>query len=73
MPGVGGGGGMPQPWRHRAGSFDGMGAGVVAEPAAGGGGAWLSGGFLHAAFSGDGADVLACTATKFFRFPLGSR
>lgn len=73
MSGVGGGGGtLHQPWRRRGGSLDGLGAGVVAE-SAGGGVAGASGEFLHAAFSGDGADVLACTATKFFRFPLGGR
>ncbi|CAM9725981.1 unnamed protein product [Scytosiphon promiscuus] len=72
MPGGGGvtvgGGGMLQPWKHRTSSFDGTTGGgsvaVASESAA-------SGGFLHAAFSGDGADLLACTATKFFRFPLG--
>lgn len=66
----GGGGGMLQPWRHRAESLDGAGAAVVADSGSGGATA-AGGGFLHAAFSGDGADLLACTATKFFRFPLG--
>lgn len=64
------------PWRHRSASFDGAGSAAVAESAAGNGAAAAaaaaaSGGFLFAEFSGDGADLLACTATKFFRFPLG--
>eukprot|EP00903_Cladosiphon_okamuranus_P011112 g10488.t1 len=68
LSGVGGGGGGTfQPWRHRSGSFDGAGGAVVADSGA----AAAGGGFLQAAFSGDGADLLACTATKFFRFPLG--
>lgn len=68
----GGGGGMLQPRRRRAGSFDGAGAASVTDSRNGGAAAPApGGGFLHAAFSGDGADLLACTATKFFRFPLG--
>lgn len=67
----GGGGGMVQPWRHRAGSIDGAAAGAGAGAAVSADSSAASGGFLHAAFSGDGADLLACTATKFFRFPLG--
>ena len=54
----GGGGGtaaLPRPYRPRSS------------------GAITAGGdaFLHAGFSGDGAELLAFTATKLFRFPLG--
>lgn len=64
---AGGGGGMIPLARLRSGSYD------AATSGAGGGGvdSTTGGVFLHAAFSGDGADLLACTATKFFRFPLG--
>lgn len=73
VSGVGGSGGgvLQQPWRHRSGSFDGAGGVAVVADSGAGAAAAAGGGFLHAAFSGGGADLLACTATKFFRFPLG--
>ncbi|CAM9738065.1 unnamed protein product, partial [Choristocarpus tenellus] len=53
---VGSGGG----WQPQVGAWEGQ-----ATAAWGGVGA-----FLHASFSGDGSDLMACTRSKLFRFPL---
>lgn len=69
--GTGMGGTAPRSYRSK--SYDSVAAGAgIGAGGADFSGAAMSGSFLHAEFSGDGSEILACTATKLFRFPLGS-
>lgn len=57
---------------YRSKSYDSIAAGAgIGAGGADVSGAAMNGSFLHAEFSGDGSEILACTATKLFRFPLG--
>lgn len=68
--GTGMGGVAPRSYRSKSYDSIAAGAGIGAGGADVSGGA-MSGGFLHAEFSEDGSEILACTATKLFRFSLG--